>query len=56
MTVKELKKALRGVPDDVEVTVLIDSWESHTENAWGACYEKTEDEDGEITEEFTINC
>jgi hypothetical protein len=56
MTVKELKKALRGVPDDVEVTVLVDSWESHTESAWSASYSKEADEDGEVTEEFTINC
>jgi hypothetical protein len=57
MTVKELKKALRGVPDDVPVRVLIDSWESHTEDAWMASYSKEEDpETGEVDTEFRINC
>lgn len=56
MTVKELKKALRSVPDNVEVKVLIDSWESHYEDAWGAGYYEDEDEDGNPVERFTINC
>jgi hypothetical protein len=56
MTVKELKKALRGVPDDTEVTVLLDSWEAQEAKAWGAHYNKEEDENGDIIEQFEINC
>ena len=57
MTVKELKKALRGVPEDVEVTVLVDSWESSIENAWAAHYDIDEDENtGDPIERFIINC
>ena len=57
MTVKELKKALSRVPDEVPVRVLIDSWESHTEDAWGAAYCKDKDpETGEVEKEFVINC
>jgi hypothetical protein len=56
MTVKELKTALRGVPDDVPVKILIDSWESRSEDAWMAHYDTETDEDGNETEEFTINC
>ena len=56
MTVKELKKALNKVPDNVEVLVLIDSWESHYESAWSAGYYQDEDEEGNTVERFTINC
>ena len=56
MTVKELKKALRGVPDDVEVSILIDSWESESRAPWMAHYIIDEDEDGEEIIEFRINC
>jgi hypothetical protein len=57
MTVKELKKALRGVPDEIPVRVLVDSWESHMEDAWGAGYSKDKDpETGEVEKEFVINC
>lgn len=56
MTVKELKKALRGVPDDVEVTVLKDGTYCEKTNVWMAGFEETEDEDGEVIREFNINC
>lgn len=56
MTVKELKKALRGVPDDVEVTALKDGVYCEETNVWWASYNSEEDEDGEVTEKFTINC
>jgi hypothetical protein len=56
MTVKELKKALRGVPEDAPVSILIDSWESESRGAWMAHYTKEVEEDGEVTEEFRINC
>ena len=55
MTVKELKKALRGVPDDIEVSILIDGYESESRAPWMAHYTK-EEEGGEVTEEFRINC
>lgn len=54
MTVKELKKALRGIPDSYEVAVLVDGWESQLKYAWSASYDVDEEEgDKEI---FTINC
>lgn len=56
MTVKELKKALRGVPDNVEVVALKDGVHCEQTNVWGAHYDKDPDEDGNIIEEFTINC
>jgi len=60
MTVKELKKALRGVPDDVEVTVLKDGVYCERTDAWAAHFDNEEevDEDGntEHTRTFTINC
>ena len=57
MTVKELKKALRGVPDDVEVTALKDGVYCEETNVWGAHYDIDEDEDtGDPIERFTINC
>lgn len=56
MTVKELKKALRGVPDETPVSILIDSWESESRAPWMAHYTTDEDEDGEVTTEFRINC
>jgi hypothetical protein len=56
MTVKELKKALRGVPDDVEVTALKDGYVCERVDVWGACYDEEEDEDGKIVTRFTINC
>lgn len=56
MTVKELKKALRGVPDDVEISVLKDGTYCERTNAWFAGFEEYEDEDGESVKMFTINC
>ena len=59
MTVKELKKALRGVPDDVEVVALKDGNYCEYTNAWGAHYDNyEEEEDGETVKinQFTINC
>jgi hypothetical protein len=56
MTVKELKKALKGVPDDVKISILIDSWESESREPWMAHYSKEIEEDGSVTVEFTINC
>jgi|LakMenEpi03Aug12_release.lakeMendotaPanAssembly.Ray.scaffolds.fasta_scaffold3726195_1 hypothetical protein len=60
MTVKELKKALRGVPDDVEVTALKDGVYCDETNVWGAGFdnyeEKDEDGDIEVIRKFTINC
>jgi hypothetical protein len=55
MTVKELKAALKGVPDHVEVTALKDGAHVERTDVWMAHYDK-EEEDGEITETFTINC
>lgn len=56
MTVKELKRALRGVPDDVEVTVLKDGTYCERTSAWMAHFDQDEDEDGNVEETFTINC
>lgn len=56
MTVKELKEALKGVPNHVEVSILIDSWESESRSPWLALYSSEKDEEGELVEEFTINC
>jgi hypothetical protein len=56
MTVGELKKALRGVPNDVEVTALKDGAYCERTDVWMASYDKEIDEDGNETEEFTINC
>jgi len=56
MTVKELKKALRGVPDDVEVTALKDGYVCERTDVWSAGYYEDEDEDGNSIERFTINC
>jgi hypothetical protein len=59
MTVGELKKALRGVPNDVPVTALKDGVYCERTDVWSAHYDNyEEEEDGEIinTNEFTINC
>lgn len=60
MTVKELKKALRGVPDDVEVTALKDGVYCERTDVWGAYFDNytEKDEDGyeEEIRRFTINC
>jgi hypothetical protein len=57
MTVKELKKILRGVPDHVEVTALKDGVYCEETNVWGARYDIDEDEDtGDPVERFIINC
>jgi hypothetical protein len=56
MTVKELKEALKGVPNNVEVTALKDGVYCERTDVWGAGYDKYEDEDGNVVEEFTINC
>jgi hypothetical protein len=55
MTVKELKAALKGVPDHVEVTALKDGTYVERVDVWMANYDR-EEEDGEIVETFTINC
>jgi hypothetical protein len=56
MTVKELKEALRNVPNEVEVSILIDSWESESREPWMARYLSEKDEEGNVSEEFRINC
>jgi hypothetical protein len=56
MTVKELRNALKGVPDHVEVKALKDGVYCERTDVWAAGYSKEEDEDGEVIEEFTINC
>jgi hypothetical protein len=56
MTVKELKKALRGVPDNIEVVALKDGVHCEESNVWWASYNGEEDENGEVIETFTINC
>jgi hypothetical protein len=56
MTVKELKKALRNVPDDVEVVALKDGVHCEYSDVWAAHYDTDEDEDGNKKNEFTINC
>jgi hypothetical protein len=60
MTVKELKKALRGVPDDVVVTALKDGVYCDRTDVWGAGFDNyiDKDEDGyeEHIRRFTINC
>jgi hypothetical protein len=58
MTVKELKKALKGVPDDVEVRALKDGVYCEKTDVWWASYQdgNEEDEDGEVCQEFVINC
>jgi hypothetical protein len=60
MTVKELKKILRGVPDDVEVTALKDGVYCEETAVWFAGFDSYEekDEDGyvEVIRKFTINC
>jgi hypothetical protein len=56
MTVKELRMELKGVPDHVEVHALKDGVHCQKTDVWAAGYSKEEDEDGEIIEEFTINC
>ena len=56
MTVKELKAALKGVPDHVEVTALKDGYVCERTNVWMAHYDQDEEDNGEVTETFTINC
>jgi hypothetical protein len=57
MTVKELKNALRGVPEHVQVRALKDGVYCEKTDVWMAGYNKeTDNETGEETEEFTINC
>jgi len=56
MTVKELKKALRDVPDETTVTILVDGYESESKDPWMAHYVEDEDDDGEVTKTFRINC
>jgi hypothetical protein len=55
MTVGELKKALRGIPDDITVTALKDGVYCERTDVWDASFDKYE-EDGETIEQFTINC
>jgi hypothetical protein len=54
MTVKELKKALRGVPDDAQVVALIEHHDDVTD-IWFASYEK-EDEEGNYVNQVVFNC
>jgi|LakMenEpi03Aug12_release.lakeMendotaPanAssembly.Ray.scaffolds.fasta_scaffold4617836_1 hypothetical protein len=56
MTVKELKKALKGVPDHIEVRALKDGVYCEKTDVWMAGFQQDEDENGESTEEFVINC
>jgi hypothetical protein len=60
LTVKELKKALRGVPDDVPVTALKDGVYCEMTEVWGAYFDnyEEEDEDGDVehVRRFTLNC
>jgi|LakMenEpi03Aug12_release.lakeMendotaPanAssembly.Ray.scaffolds.fasta_scaffold3155992_1 hypothetical protein len=60
LTVKELKKALRGVPDDVVVTALKDGGYCERTEVWGAYFDnyEDEDEDGDVenVRRFTLNC
>jgi hypothetical protein len=56
VTVQELKEALRGVPDEVNVIILVDGYESESKEPWLARHITDEDEDGTVTEEFRINC
>jgi hypothetical protein len=60
MTVKELKKALRGVPDDVEVVALKDGVYCEQTDVWGAGFDDYIDKDEDGYEEeiriFTLNC
>ena len=56
MTVKELKKALRNVPDETTVTILVDGYESESKDPWMAHYVADEDDEGEVTKTFKINC
>jgi hypothetical protein len=56
MTVKELKAALKGVPDHVEVTALKDGYVCERTDVWSAGYYEDEDEDGNSIDRFTINC
>jgi hypothetical protein len=56
MTVGELKQALEGVPDDVEVTALKDGAHVERTDVWMATYDVDEDESGEEVKRFTISC
>ena len=60
MTVKELKAALEGVPDDVEVTALKDGTCCERTDVWLAGFDDYEetDEGGNVEQirRFTINC
>jgi len=56
MTVKELKKSLKGVPDHIEVRALKDGVYCEKTDVWMAGYVIDENEDGQTTEEFVINC
>jgi|LakMenEpi03Aug12_release.lakeMendotaPanAssembly.Ray.scaffolds.fasta_scaffold3703157_1 hypothetical protein len=54
MTVKELKKALKGVPDDADVVVLIENHDD-VSNIWHATYDEN-DYDGNYVNQFRVNC
>jgi len=56
MTVGELKQALRRVPDNVPVTALKDGVHCERTDVWMAHYDQNVEEDGQVTETFTINC
>jgi hypothetical protein len=61
MTVKELKTALKGVPNDTEVWALKDGTYCEKTEVWGAYYQEddnqnAQDSQGNATKEFVINC
>ncbi len=56
MTVKELKLALKNVPEDTEVRALKDGVYCEKTDVWWASYNEEEDDDGNVSAEFVINC
>jgi hypothetical protein len=56
MTVKELKKALRGVPENIPVSILVDGYDVQRREPWMGHHDVTDDENGQEVETFTINC
>jgi hypothetical protein len=56
MTVKELKLALAGVPEETIVRALKDGVYSEYSDVWWANYKEQEDEDGNVDGEFVLNC
>lgn len=57
MTAKELKSALKSVPDDTPVVVRVDGWDAVDREVWEAGHNCRLDENGEMEENgFVINC